>query len=92
MTPIAMAEPTKTAIRTLIIDLLEQESGEDHSALRSQVEVDLCDAAIDSVRMISIVLELERRLGISIADEELTPVRLRSLELFAEFLHSKVVE
>jgi len=91
LTSTTVAALTKAAIKTLVIDLLEQESGEDHSSLRSQIEVDItCDAAVDSIRMIGIVLELETKLGISIANDELTSERLRSLELFTEFLLGKV--
>src|SRR3954465_8672830 len=81
----------KGAIKLLILDLLEQDTGEDYSVLRTQVEVDITvDAAVDSLRLINIVLDLETALGIAISDDELTTSRVRSLERFADFLHTKV--
>ena len=81
----------KGAIKLLILDLLEQDSGEDYAVLRTQVEVDLTlDTALDSLRLINIVLDLETALGILISDDELTAPRVRSLERFADFLQTKV--
>ena len=90
-TTVAPDTTGKTAIKLLILDLLEQDTGEDYSPLKTQVEVDLTlDTALDSLRLINIVLDLETTLGISISDDELTMSRLRSLELFANFLQTKV--
>jgi acyl carrier protein len=87
----AALDTSKGAIKLLILGLLEQDSGEDYSVLRTQVEVDITiDTAVDSLRLINIVLDLETALGISISDEELTTKRVRSLERFADFLQSKV--
>jgi acyl carrier protein len=81
----------KAAIKLLILDLLEQDTGEDYSVLRTQVEVDITlDTALDSLRLINIVLDLETALGISISNQELTTTRVRSLERFADFLQAKI--
>src|SRR5438034_786045 len=81
----------KGAIKLLILDLLEQDTGEDYSVLRTQVEVDITlDTAVDSLQLINVVLDLETTLGISIDDSELTTARVRSLEKFADFLCGKV--
>lgn len=87
----AISDAGKGAIKLLILDLLEQDTGDDYSVLRTQVEVDITlDTAVDSLQLINIVLDLETALGISIDDSELTTARVRSLEKFADFLCSKV--
>ena len=90
--PQTIPDTGKGAIKLLILDLLEQDTGDDYSVLRTQVEVDITlDTAVDSLLLINIVLDLETALGISIDDSELTTGRVRSLEKFADFLCSKVV-
>ena|SRR5690349_7828122 len=92
-TTIEAKAPSQTdVLRHLIVDLLEEDSGEDLSPLRGVIDSDVESDAVDSLRIISIVLEIERRLGILIDNDELTRDRVRSLTRFAEFIGGKMIE
>ncbi len=82
---------TKTELKRLIVDLLEQETGEDYSDLARRVDLDqTCDARVDSLSMVNIAIDLEDALGIRIEDGEITAERVRSLDAFADFLLDKL--
>lgn len=82
---------TKSEVKRLIVDLLEQETGDDYSELARRIDLDLsCDTRVDSLSMVNIAIDLEDALGIRIEDGEITPERVRSLDAFTDFLLGKV--
>ena len=74
-------------IRKLILNLLLEHGGGDEEALRQVRDVDMtADVEVDSLHMVEIVIELEEALGIEVPHGGLTAERLRSVDLFAEYL------
>ena len=91
--PLQQQPPTKAEVKRLILALLAEETGDDYTELEQQIAVDVnCDTRVDSLSMVNVVLDLEQELGIVIEDGEFTPERLRSLDVFAEFLVEKASE
>ena len=77
-------------VRRLILTLLIEHGGGEEEAQREARDVDLtADIEVDSLHMVEIVIELEEALGIEIPHDDLTAERLRSVELFVEYLAAR---
>jgi acyl carrier protein len=84
---------TRTTIRDFVIECLIAHRGGDVAALRKAKDVDLMtDVAVDSLHMVEIVLEVEIEFEVGIPHHEMTPVRMRSINRFSDYILSKIAQ
>jgi acyl carrier protein len=85
-------QPTRVDVEAVILELLGKEFKTEPGELREQLAASGAELPIDSLIIIEILVEVETRFGVRVAEDAATAAALQSVSAFTDLIMTLIEE